>query len=73
MKVERKKDEILITLPSAIGESHLESILEYLRYEELLSKSQATQDDLDELVNEAKKGRWDRVKSEIGWSEKDSC
>lgn len=72
MKVERTDDEILIRLQGNIRKENLEGIVEYLRYEELLSKSQATEDDLDALVSEAKQGRWERIKSEISWSEKNN-
>ncbi len=44
----------------------VQTILDYLRYEELTSKSAATQKDVDKLTKEAKKGRWDRIKKEIG-------
>jgi len=41
--------------------------MDYLRYEELTSDSNATQEDVDILTSEAKKGRWDRIKKEIGF------
>ncbi len=66
MIVERLNNEILIRIPSNMSSSRIQSIIDYLRYEELTSESKATQEDIDILANEAKKGRWDRIKKEIG-------
>jgi hypothetical protein len=66
MIVERLTDEILIRIPSNMTSSRIQSIMDYLRYEELTADSRATQEDVDILTSEAKKGRWDRIKKEIG-------
>ncbi|MDP3435065.1 MAG: hypothetical protein Q8T04_19165 [Bacteroidota bacterium] len=66
MIVERLNNEILIRIPSNMTSSRIQSIMDYLRYEELTSDSSATQEDVDILASEAKKGRWDRIKKEIG-------
>ncbi len=67
MIVERLNNEILIRIPSTMTSSRIQSIMDYLRYEELTSDSNATQEDVDILTSEAKKGRWDRIKKEIGF------
>jgi hypothetical protein len=67
MIVERLNNEILIRIPSTMTSSRIQSIMDYLRYEELTSDSNATQEDVDILNSEAKKGRWDRIKKEIGF------
>ena len=64
MVVERKDDEILVRFSAGKKASKIQSILDYLKYEELTSKSKATQDDLDVLLKEAKKGRLDKIKRE---------
>ena len=66
MIVERKKNEILIRFKAGTKTSKIQSILDYLRYEELTSKSIATEDDVDKMVGEVKKGRWEKVKKQIG-------
>ena len=43
--------------------SKIQSILDYLRYEELTSQSKATEKDVDELTKEAKKGRWEKTRN----------
>ena len=65
MIVQRKNNEILVRFTAGTRTSKIQSILDYLRYEELTSKSTATEKDVDNLVEEAKKGRWDRIKKEI--------
>ncbi len=66
MIVERLNNEILIRIPSKMNYSRIQSLLDYLRYEELTSDSKATQEDVDVLTAEVKKGRWDKIKREIG-------
>jgi len=66
MIVERRNNEILVRFSAGIKASRIQTILDYLRYEELTSKSAATPEDVDELVKEVKKGRWERIKKELG-------
>ena len=67
MIVERKDNEIIIRIPADIGYARIQRILDYLRYEELTSESTATAEDAQNLVNEAKTGRWEKIKKEIGF------
>ncbi|MFN8259254.1 MAG: hypothetical protein U0W24_26435 [Bacteroidales bacterium] len=66
MIVEIQNNEILVRFKMGTKASRIQSILDYLKYEELTSKSTATEQDIENLVNEAKKGRWERIKKEIG-------
>lgn len=66
MIVERKDNEFLVRFSAKTKASKIQSILDYLRYEELTSKSAATKENVEDLLKEAKKGRWDKVKKEIG-------
>jgi hypothetical protein len=66
MIVERLNDEILVRFYAGTKTSRIQTILDYLRYEELTSKSSATEEDVDKLVKAAKKGRWERTKKELG-------
>ncbi len=65
MIVERQKDEILVRFSAKTNTHRIQTILDYLRYEELTAKSTATATDIDELLLEIKKGRWDRTKEEL--------
>jgi uncharacterized protein YdeI (YjbR/CyaY-like superfamily) len=69
MKIERKDNEILIRFTPGTQTARMQSIIDYLRYEELTSTSQATEEDVEKLTQEAKKGRWERTKREIGLDE----
>jgi hypothetical protein len=66
MIVERLNNEILVRIPGNMKSSRIQSIMDYLLYEELTANSKATQEDVDKLTAEAKKGRWGRIKKEIG-------
>lgn len=66
MIVERINNEILIRIPDNIKSSRIQAIIDYLRYEELTADSRATQKDVDILNSAAKKGRWNKIKKEIG-------
>ncbi len=66
MIVERQNNEILVRFSARMKTSRIQTILDYLRYEELTSKSTATDKDVDELLKEVKKGRWNRTKEELG-------
>ena len=69
MIVERQNNEILVRFSAGIKTSRIQTILDYLRYEELTSKSTASENNIDELLNEVKKGRWDRTKEELGFND----
>lgn len=66
MIVEIRNNEILVRFKMGTRASKIQSILDYLKYEELTSKSTATEQDIEDLVNEVKKGRWEKIKKQIG-------
>lgn len=66
MIVKRLNNEIFIKISGKIPPSRIQLIVDYLRYEELTANSRATQEDVDILTSEVKKGRWDRIKRETG-------
>jgi len=66
MIVERQNNEILVRFKAGTKASKIQTIIDYLRYEELTSKSNATEEDVENLLKKVKKGRWDRIKREIG-------
>ncbi len=65
MIVERQNDEILVRFSSKMAVAKIQSIIDYLRYEELTANSSTTGKDLEKLINDAKKGRWDRIGKEL--------
>jgi hypothetical protein len=62
MIIERTKDEIIIRLPGNIDIDELQDFTDWFRYKELTRKSKARQSDVDSLVKEIKKGRWNSRK-----------
>jgi hypothetical protein len=59
MVLERTENEIIIRLPSVTDWSDLEAILKFIRFREIVSKSQATQDQIDQVVSEMNKSWWE--------------
>ena len=66
MIVERKDNEILVRFSAGTKASKIQSILDYLKYEELTSKSKATEKDIDNMIKKSKTDRWEKIKKEIG-------
>ncbi len=66
MIIERQNNELLVRIPASTRISQVQTILDYLRYEDLTSKSSANEGDIVQLVNQVKKGRWNRIKKELG-------
>ena len=66
MIVERQNDEILVRFSASKSALRIQSILDYLRYEELTSESSATEKDIDKLVRKSKSNRWEEIRKNIG-------
>jgi hypothetical protein len=62
MIIERTNKEVIIRLPGNIDTSDLEKMVDFLRFKEITSKSKATQAQVNALVKEVKKGRWEAKK-----------
>lgn len=58
MFIEKNESEIVIRLSSDISKTALRSIVDYLQYLEIASKSKAKQKEVDKLTREVKKGWW---------------
>lgn len=60
--VERTEKEILIKLPLNTEIADIQQILNYFEYINLVNKSQATQEQIDDLAREVNKGWWEKNK-----------
>ena len=69
MIVERENNEILVRFTASTNASRIQSILDYLRFEELTLKSTATEKDVDDLVKESKSNRWDKIRKNVGFDD----
>lgn len=63
MQVERKDDEILIRVPANTDLTGLQRILDYVKFREIASKSQASQEQIDDLAKESKSSWWEKNRS----------
>ena len=64
MIVKQTSSAIVVTLPTTvdINIEEIQRFLRYLRYKELIAKSQATQNDIDQLAREVNKSWWQKNK-----------
>ncbi|MCL6259047.1 hypothetical protein M3O96_08115 [Aquiflexum sp. TKW24L] len=69
MIVEQKNNEILVRISAGTNASQIQAILDYLRFVELTSKSEASEKDVQNLIKESKSDRWEKIKKEIGFDD----
>lgn len=58
MLIERTSKEIVIRLPASGDTAGLQKFVDYLTYKEATSGSKATQEEVDKLAKDVKKGWW---------------
>ena len=62
MIIERTDKEILIRIPNTVDIEGAQRIIDYIRYQEVTSKSKATQEDVDRLSDEVNREWWENNK-----------
>jgi|JFJP01.1.fsa_nt_gi hypothetical protein len=67
MQIQRTKDELIIRFSSAININidYLQKFLDYLRFMEISSKSEATEEQILELANDINQSWWQANKSKF--------
>jgi len=65
MIIERTINEVIIRLPATINITDLQEMANFLRYSELTQKSKVTRKQVDTLVKEVKKGRWEKSRNRL--------
>ncbi len=65
MIIERTSNEIIIRLPGDMNIDELQDMTDWLQYKEATRNSKAKQSDVDALVNQIKKGRWNKRKESL--------
>lgn len=58
MLIERTANEVIIRLPASVDITGLQRVVDYLTYKEATADSKATQEQVDDLAKEVKKGWW---------------
>ncbi len=62
MIIERKKNEILVRLPSNVDLAELQCMIDYLEYKQHTVATQASQEEVDKLAQTVNKNIWSRYK-----------
>ena len=62
MIIERTDKEILIRIPNTVDIEGAQRIIDYIRYQEVTSKSKALQEDVDKLADEVNREWWEKNK-----------
>jgi len=62
MIIENKNNEIIIRISSEVNLEDIQKSLDYIRYKEILSKSTATEADIEKLASEVNQSWWDKNK-----------
>ena len=62
MIIERTNKEILIRIPNTVDLEGAQRIIDYIRYQEVTSKSKAKQKDVDNLADDVNIGWWEKNK-----------
>lgn len=65
MVVERTNDEVIIRLSANVKAEEIQAIIDFARYQELVSGLDVSQDAVDELARETNKGWWAENRSRL--------
>jgi len=65
MIIERTDKEILIRIPNTVDIEGAQRIIDYIRYQEVTSKSKASQEDVDKLASEVNRDWWENNKDSL--------
>jgi hypothetical protein len=63
--IERTDEHIVVRFPKAMNDQTLLDALDHLEFISLAKKSKASQEEIDQLVREVKKGTWERTKERL--------
>ena len=65
MLIERTSNEVIIRLPASVDTTGLQRLVDYLTYKEATSNSKATQEQVDKLSSDVKKGWWKKNRKRL--------
>jgi len=65
MLIERTNKEVIIRLPASVDTAELQRLVDYLTYKEATANSKASQEQVDKLAKEVKKGWWKANRSRL--------
>jgi hypothetical protein len=62
MVLEKTANEVIIRLPASINWEDLELMIRFIKYKQNVSKSKATQEEIDQLARDVNKQWWEENK-----------
>lgn len=65
MIIERTEEEVIFKFPSDLNLDDLQDLADLFNFREVAKKSKATQQDVNQLVKNIKKGRWEKTKQQL--------
>lgn len=65
MLIQQTPTEIIIRLPSNVDTEGLQRLINFLQYREMVAKSTATQEQVDELAIQINKNWWKKNKKQF--------
>jgi hypothetical protein len=63
MVIERINDEIVVRVPAYIDMEDVQRFIDLIKFKEAKANTQATDEDINNLVKEVKKGWWEANRS----------
>ena len=61
--MENAETDIIIRVPQALYDENIQDFIDYVEYKKTVSKSEATQEEIDNLVEEIKKERRPKIEA----------
>jgi hypothetical protein len=61
--MEKAETDIVIRVPQNLYDENIQDFIDYVEYKKIVSKSEATQEDIDNLVEEIKKERRPKIEA----------
>lgn len=65
MIIERTQNEIIFRFPKNMNLDDLQDLTDLFEYKDLTKNTKTSQSDVDDLVKEIKKGRWNKTKQQF--------
>ena len=65
MLIQTINNETIITVPSSVNFSYLQDFIDYLNVKSIVSNSQATEEEIDQIAEEAQENWWKNNKNKF--------
>lgn len=66
MEVKRTESATSFILNEKLSQPEIRRMVDLIEYQRVLDKSSATQEQMEDLLKNVKKGRWERLKKRLG-------